>query len=139
MTKEEFEKIISKALADFPAYFLEKMKNVAIIVQDEPDKFQKQQLGYSSGNCILGLYEGVPQIQRYHYNKVAPDKITFFQNNIERIANRDLLFRAKREKRFCRAERGRFLNIKQSIKEILWHEIGHHFGMTEEEIRKYQK
>jgi len=121
MIKEAFEKIISKALADFPVYFLEKMKNVAIVVQDEPDEFQKQQSGYSSGNCLLGLYEGVPQIQRYHYNKVAPDKITFFQNNIERMANHNLL------------------NIKQLIKEILWHEIGHHFGMTEEEIRKYQK
>jgi predicted Zn-dependent protease with MMP-like domain len=63
----------------------------------------------------------VPQIKRYHYNKVAPDKITFFQNNIERTANYDLL------------------NIKQSIREILWHEIGHHFGMTEEEIQKYHK
>jgi len=121
MIKEEFEKIISDALVDFPAYFLEKMKNVAIAVQNEPDDFQKQQLGYSSGNCLLGLYEGVPQIKRYHYNKVAPDKITFFQNNIERIANHDLF------------------NIKQLIKETLWHEIGHHFGMTEEEVRKYQK
>lgn len=121
MSKEEFEKIVSQALEVFPEYFKQKMKNVAIIVQDKPDEFQKQQLGYSSGNCILGLYEGVPQIQRYHYNKVAPDKITFFQNNIERIANHDLL------------------NIKQSIKEILWHEIGHHFGMTEEEIQKYHK
>jgi len=121
MNEEDFEKIISDALVDFPVYFLEKMKNVAIIVQDEPDEFQKQQLGYSSGNCILGLYEGVPQIKRYHYNKVAPDKITFFQNNIERTANHELF------------------NIKQSIKEILWHEIGHHFGMTEEEIQKYQK
>ncbi|MFA5392210.1 MAG: metallopeptidase family protein [Candidatus Paceibacterota bacterium] len=121
MTKKEFEKIISDGLADFPAYFLDKMKNVAIIVQDEPDNFQKQQLGYSSGNCILGLYEGVPQIQRYNYDKVAPDKITFFQNNIEMIANSNLL------------------NIKQLIRETLWHEIGHHFGMTEEEIKKYQK
>ena len=120
MTKEEFEKIISDALADFPAYFLEKMKNVAIIVQDEPDEFQRQQLGYSSGNCMLGLYEGVPQIKRYNYNRVAPDKITFFQNNIERIANNN------------------DDNIKQLITETLWHEIGHHFGMTEEEIRKYQ-
>jgi len=119
MIKEEFEKIISDALADFPAYFLEKMKNVAIIVQDEPDEFQKRQLGYSSGNCLLGLYEGVPQIKRYNYNKVAPDKITFFQNNIERIANHDLF------------------NIKQLIKETLWHEIGHHFGMNEKEVQKF--
>ncbi len=121
MTKEEFEKIISDALIDFPEYFKEKMKNVAVTLQAEPDDFQKQQSGYSSGNCLLGLYEGVPQIQRYNYDKIVPDKITLFQNNIERIANSNLEA------------------IKQLVKETLWHEIGHHFGMTEEEVQDFTR
>jgi predicted Zn-dependent protease with MMP-like domain len=121
MTKEEFEEIISEALINFPEHFKEKMKNVAVTLQVEPDDFQKQQSGYSSGNCLLGLYEGVPQIQRYNYDKIVPDKITLFQNNIERVAN----FEPKA--------------IKQLIKETLWHEIGHHFGMTEEEVQNFIK
>jgi methionine--tRNA ligase beta chain len=118
MTKEKFEDLISKALKQLPYRFLNKLKNVAIIVQNEPSEFQKQQLGYSSGGCILGLYEGVPQIKRQHYNQAAPDKITLFQKNIERAAEKD------EEK------------IKEIVQGTVWHEIAHHFGMNEEEIQK---
>ncbi|NMB92353.1 MAG: metallopeptidase family protein [Parcubacteria group bacterium] len=119
MTKEEFENLITAALTFFPQHFREQMKNVAIIIQDEPDDFQKQQLGYSSGDYLLGLYEGVPQIKRQNYNKAVPDKITFFQNNIERISG------------------GNQESIKQIIIETLWHEIGHHFGMDEAQVRNF--
>jgi predicted Zn-dependent protease with MMP-like domain len=119
MTQIEFEALITQALQHFPQYFRDKMKNVAVVIQNDPDEFQKRQLGYSSGNCILGLYEGVPQIKRQNYNSVAPDKITFFKNNIERIANNEPDI------------------IKQLIIETLWHEIGHHFGMDEKEVREF--
>ena len=118
MGKEKFEDLISEALKKLPYRFLNKLKNVAIIVQDKPSEFQKQQLGYSSGGCILGLYEGVPQIKRQHYNRAAPDKITLFQKNIENAAGGD------EEK------------IKEIVQGTVWHEIAHHFGMNEEEIQK---
>jgi methionine--tRNA ligase beta chain len=118
MGKERFEDLISESLKKLPYRFLNKLKNVAIIAQDKPSEFQKQQLGYSSGGCILGLYEGVPQIKRQHYNRAAPDKITLFQKNIENAAGGD------EEK------------IKEIVQETVWHEIAHHFGMNEEEIQK---
>lgn len=118
MDKIKFEELISQALKKIPYHFLNKMGNLAIVAQDEPSEFQKEKSGYSSGNCLLGLYEGVPQIKRGYYNRAAPDKITFFQHNIERVANND-------------GER-----IKQIVEETVWHEIGHHFGLDEEEIRQ---
>ena len=118
MEKETFEDLISESLKKLPYRFLNKLKNVAIITQDKPSEFQRQQLGYSSGGCILGLYEGVPQIKRQHYNKATPDKITLFQKNIERAAGNN------KEK------------IKEIVQETVWHEIAHHFGMNEEEIQK---
>jgi len=118
MGKEKFEDLISQALKKLPYQFLNKLKNVAIIAQNEPSEFQKQQLGYSSGGCILGLYEGVPQIKRQHYNRATPDKITLFQKNIERAAGNN------EEK------------IKEIVQGTVWHEIAHHFGMNEEEIQK---
>ena len=118
MGKEKFEDLISEALKKLPYRFLNKLKNVAIIVQNKPSEFQKQQLGYSSGGCILGLYEGVPQIKRQHYNRAVPDKITLFQKNIENAAGGD------EEK------------IKEIVQGTVWHEIAHHFGMNEEEIQK---
>jgi methionine--tRNA ligase beta chain len=118
MEKEKFEDLISQSLKKLPYRFLNKLKNVAIIAQDKPSEFQRKQLGYSSGGCILGLYEGVPQIKRQHYNRAAPDKITLFQKNIERAAGNN------EEK------------IKKIVPETVWHEIAHHFGMNEEEIQK---
>jgi len=91
---------------------------LSIIAQDKPSEFQKQQLGYSSGGCILGLYEGVPQIKRQYYNRAAPDKVTLFQKNIENAAG------------------GNEEKIKDIVQETVWHEIAHHFGMNEEEIQK---
>lgn len=118
MEKENFEKIISQALKKLPYRFLNKLKNVAIVAQDNPTEFQRKQVGYSSAGCILGLYEGVPQIKRGYYHKAAPDKITLFQRNIERTAN-------NKEER-----------IKQIIEQTVWHEIAHHFGMDEQEVQK---
>ena len=121
MEKEKFKDLISQALKKIPYHFLNKMGNIAIVSQDEPTEFQKEKSGYTTAGCLLGLYEGVPQIKRGYYNRAAPDKITFFQNNIERAANND-------------KER-----IKQIIGETIWHEIGHHFGLDEEEIKQRLK
>lgn len=118
MDKKEFESMISKSLKRLPYRFLNKLKNVAIIAQNEPSEFQKKQLGYSAGGCILGLYEGVPQIKRGYYYRAAPDKITLFQKNIERAADNN------EEK------------IKEIVQGTVWHEIAHHFGMDEEEIKE---
>jgi methionine--tRNA ligase beta chain len=118
MDKIKFEELISQSLKKIPYHFLNRMGNLAIVSQDEPTDFQKEKSGYSSGGCLLGLYEGVPQIKRGYYNKATPDKITLFQKNIERAADNN-------EER-----------MKQIIEETVWHEIGHHFGLNEDEIRK---
>ena len=118
MEKERFEDLISQTLKKLPYRFLNKLKNIAIVAQNEPSEFQRQQLGYSSGGSILGLYEGVPQIKRGYYYRAAPDKITLFQKNIEKVTNNN-------EER-----------IKEIVQETVWHEIAHHFGMNEEEIQK---
>ncbi|MDD3548784.1 MAG: metallopeptidase family protein [Candidatus Pacebacteria bacterium] len=121
MTKERFQTIVDEALKNFPVYFLEKLKNVAIVIEDEPSDFQKRQLGYTDGNCLLGLYEGIPQTKRGIYNKAMPDKISLFQKNIE------IFSEGKEEK------------IIKIVYDTIWHEIAHHFGLGEEEIREISK
>lgn len=117
MTKEQFEQLVSEATQGLPKEFLEKLENVAIVIQDYPSQFQLSKVGYKKKECILGLYEGVPQYRRGNYNRALPDKITLFQKNIEQIA-------------------GDESKVKDIIEETLWHEIGHHWGMNEEEVQK---
>ncbi|MGC8880760.1 MAG: metallopeptidase family protein [Minisyncoccia bacterium] len=118
MLKEDFEKLVIEVTKNLPSKFLEKLKNVAIVVQEEPDKYQLKQGGYLRNAFLLGLYEGVPQNKRGYYNRALPDKISLFQKNIEKISG------------------GEIENIKKVIRNTLWHEIGHHLGFTEEELQK---
>ncbi len=117
--EEKFEEFIEEALKEFPKKILKEIKNLTICVEDEPTPFQLEKLGKRKNFLILGLYEGYPQIKRGKYAQVLPDKITIFRKPIERVA--------KTEK-----------EIKEIVRRTVWHEIGHHFGLNEEEITKIQ-
>jgi predicted Zn-dependent protease with MMP-like domain len=116
MEKKDFEKLVTEAFRELPNWVLEKLKNVAIVIEDYPSDFQLKNLE-SSNKFLLGLYEGVPQIERKYYNRALPDKITLFYKNFEKECGDNLKI------------------LKRKIKEVLKHEIAHHFGFKEEEIQ----
>jgi len=120
MTEEEFEKIVEEGIRVIPKRFLEKLENVDICIEEEPTPFQFKKLRAKKNSLILGLYEGIPQTKRRRYAQVLPDKITIFKKPIERIA---------------RSEN----NIKEIVKNTVWHEIAHHFGMNEKRVREVEK
>jgi len=120
MEKKDFEKLVSEAFLELPTWILEKLKNVAIVIEDYPSDFQLKNLE-SSNKFLLGLYEGVPQIERKYYNRALPDKITLFYKNFEKECGDNLKI------------------LKRKIKEVLKHEIAHHFGFKEEEIKKKER
>ncbi len=120
MEAEEFEKLVREGIEEIPKKFLGMLENVDIVVEEEPTSFQKRKLGYRKNSLILGLYEGIPRIKRANYAQVLPDKITIFKNSIEQVAS-------SRE------------SIKKIVRETVWHEIAHHFGLSEEEIRRKER
>ncbi|MDA3815716.1 MAG: metallopeptidase family protein [Patescibacteria group bacterium] len=114
----EFEKMVSEGIEAIPERFLKKLDNVAIVIEDEPTLSQKEKLHLKKGWTLFGLYEGVPQISRgSHYGAVLPDKITIFRKSILKAA-RDIQ------------------HVKEIVKNTVWHEIAHHFGMNEDEVRQ---
>ena len=129
MIYEKFEKLVEEEIKAIPKRFLEKLDNVEIIIEDEPNfcQLEKLKVRQKQGLMILGLYEGVPQTKRWHYSQVLPDKITIFKNSIERVAR-------------SRQRRGSPEAAEQEIKEIIkntiWHEIAHHFGSDEKRVRE---
>jgi len=117
LSRKKFEKIVAEGIRAIPERFLKKLNNVAIIIEEEPTSEQKRRLKLRGG-ILLGLYEGVPQARRgAGYTTVAPDKITIFQKSIEALA---------------RDEK----NIREIVKNTVWHEIAHHFGMDEPRVRQ---
>lgn len=120
MTKEEFEEIVKEGIGAVPKRFLEKLNNVDICIEEEATLFQLKKLKVKKNSLVFGLYEGIPQIKRRHYAQVLPDKITIFKKPIEKIA---------------RSED----DIKEIVKNTVWHEIAHHFGMDEKRVRELEK
>jgi len=117
LSRKKFEKIVAEGIGSIPERFLRKLNNVAIVVEVEPTPEQKRKLKLRGG-LLLGLYEGVPQARRgAGYTAVAPDKITIFQKSIEALA---------------RDEK----DVREIVKNTVWHEIAHHFGMDESRVRQ---
>lgn len=122
MQAEEFEKLVADAIKRFPDNIKEKINNVVFMVENEVRDRKRKEQNIMLNQTLLGLYQGVPRTSRGEgYSYVLPDKITIFQKSIENLCGGDP------EK------------IKEMVYEVVWHEVGHHFGFSEVGIRKLEK
>ena len=112
-----FEEMVKEGIEAIPKRFLEKLDNVDIVIEDEPTSYQLSKLRVRKSAIIFGLYEGIPQTKRGPYGQVLPDKITIFQKPIEEAASSEE-------------------EIREIVKNTVWHEIAHHFGMDEKRVRE---
>jgi predicted Zn-dependent protease with MMP-like domain len=120
MTREEFRSLVDEALATIPERFRDAMQNIAVVVEDEPSARTLDDVGIVPPDTLLGLYEGTPLTERqWAHGNVLPDKITLYQDPIEDSSS-------DREDTII------------AIAETLIHEIGHYFGLSEEEIEEIE-
>ncbi len=118
---EVFEKLVDQGIKDIPKAFLDKLENVEIVIEEEPNQEQLRKLKMRKGTVLFGLYEGVPLTKRWSYGQVLPDKITIFKKPMEQVSQ------------------GFESRIREMVKETVWHEIAHHFGMDEAMVRRAEK
>ena len=110
MKEEDFEKLVAEALDDLPEAIRKKIDNVEVTVEMGSARWP-----------YLGLYQGVPQTAYGRgFGMLLPDKITVFQLPLERTA------RSREE-------------LKEAVKNVIWHEIAHHFGFSEKGVRRLEK
>lgn len=120
MDRSTFEEIVDQAFDKLPDNFKQAIENVAIVVEDYPSDEIIRTMKIQSRYNLLGLYQGVPLKGRgpwYGMTAITPDKISLYQKNIEAVCHN-------------------ISEIEQKIVEVLIHEIGHYFGMSEKEIRE---
>lgn len=120
MSREEFEKLAHEGFLLIPEKFRAKIKNVALLTEDEPSEELRRQEGLREGETLLGLYRGVPNTERgdtYGFGETLPDTITLFKLPIEEAAGDDPE------------------GIRKIVAETIWHEYAHYFGMDEEAVR----
>lgn len=117
MDAREFDELVERALAKVPKRFRARMRNLAMVVENEPSKSQLRKLGGSPGTTLLGLYEGRPLTERSVSDGFAlPDRITLFQGPHERLARSPD-------------------HLRELVEDTVWHEVAHYFGMDERQVR----
>jgi len=121
MTRSEFEQQVGHALALIPRRFRKAMRNIAIVVEDEPAPALLAEMEIEPPDTLFGLYQGTPLTERsWDFGNALPDRILLFQGPHEREAADDD-------------------DLVASIAETLIHEIGHYFGLSEDEIEAIEE
>lgn len=110
MDRRRFEELVEQALERLPEVFRARLTNVAIMVEDYPPGEPERK------GLLLGLFHGVPRTEKSVFQATPPDRIFLYQKNIEAICSTDE-------------------EIRQEIRKTLLHELGHYFGMSEDELR----
>jgi len=113
-----FEKVLRQAIDDLPGMFREALRNVAIVVENRPPDWLLEELGIPQGETLYGFYHGIPLPERSVLDSGnLPDKISVYRGPLEGD------FRDPGE-------------LARQIRTTLLHEIGHYFGMDEEDLSR---
>jgi predicted Zn-dependent protease with MMP-like domain len=120
MKRARFERLVAEAVELIPPHFRREIRNLALVVEDEPSAELLEEMEIEPPDTLYGLYQGVPLPERgWAHGNALPDQITIFQRPIEED---------------CEDED----EIRVAIGETLIHEVGHYFGLSEEEIEEIE-
>jgi predicted Zn-dependent protease with MMP-like domain len=121
VTRAEFERLVAEAVALIPKRFRKEIKNLALVVEDAPSLDLLLEMDIEPPDSLYGLYQGTPLTERlWAHGNQLPDRITLFQEPIEAD---------------CEDED----EVRAVIGETLIHEVGHYFGMSEEQIEEIEE
>lgn len=121
MENDAFAILVREAVQTLPTEFRSVLDNIEITIEDEPNAMQLRKLHIKNHQTLFGLYEGVPKTRRgSSYGMVLPDKITIFKNPIVGYGWDEE-------------------QMREHVRDVVLHEIGHHFGLSDLEIRRAGK
>ncbi len=114
ITNERFERLVSEALDMLPRRYLKLIRNVVVLIEEEPAPQLLEELGMEAGSELFGLYSGIPLGHE-----------SFFDTG-GRVPPQILIFRGP-ILRHCASEN----EVRKEIMRTVMHEVGHHFGLTD--------
>jgi predicted Zn-dependent protease with MMP-like domain len=121
MQRKRFERLVDDAVRSIPKRFRDAVHNLAIVVEDEPPDDVLDDMEIDPPDTLFGLYQGTPLTERGStYGNTLPDRITLYQGPIEDACDSDD-------------------DIVTCIGETLIHELGHYFGLSEDEIEEIEE
>jgi predicted Zn-dependent protease with MMP-like domain len=115
MERERFVRLVERVLDSLPTQFRERIHNLAVLVEDRPPKNVAQRNGRRG--LVLGIFQGVPATQKSVFAlSHGPNRIVLYQKNIEAVCSSDA-------------------EICHEVRQTVLHELGHYFGMDEEQLK----
>lgn len=119
ISEKRFKKIVSEAIDGIPPPYINRLENVAFIIEDLPTSSQSQQLGLRCHDLLFGLYEGIPLPQRMGTTKLLPDKIILFKQPLAMVSRDES-------------------ELKKHIQNTIWHEVAHYYGLDHRRIHELE-
>ncbi len=114
--REAFETMVAEALDALPAFFRDRLENLAIVVEEWPDRHTLDSAGLRDRRQLLGLYHGIPLTARTtEYGLVPPDKISIYRQPI--------MLEAQDEE-----------DLREVVRHTLFHEVAHYFGIDDSRL-----
>ncbi|HEY6325229.1 MAG TPA: metallopeptidase family protein [Candidatus Cybelea sp.] len=116
LTRDEFERVVDEAIESLPKRFADLVDNVVIAVEEEPTAEDLESLDDDAADVeLLGIYRGVALTERSHDDPLMPDEIAVFRGPINRVTHS-------------------WHEAVEEIRETVMHELGHYFGLSDEEM-----
>ena len=116
MKREDFVKVVEETLDSLPRQFRRLIRNVAVLVEDFPAS-QLSAHPEQQPRMLLGLFYGVPKTMKSNFDlPTGPDQIVLYQRNIEAVCTNEA-------------------EVREQIRLTVIHELGHYFGMDEEQLK----
>ena len=121
--RRRFDRLLDQVVSELPEHLMELLEEVPVVVEDEPSRKLKRELGLEDDEDLCGLHSGVALTQRsVERSGDLPSQIMLFRGPIMRQA-------AERDEPSLEA-------LEQEIRITLHHEIGHHFGLGEDDLEQ---
>ena len=119
MDRERFRELVAEALEELPEPFLDRLHNVAVVVEDEPSPELLADLGlHPRSDTLFGLYQGTPLSERGDTaHMLLPDRIVIYYRPLVHA---------------CRTPRA----LRREVQKTVIHEVAHFFGLDEDEIAR---
>jgi predicted Zn-dependent protease with MMP-like domain len=116
LSRAEFEKLVEKAIGELPELFRSRLENVVIAIEDEPTDEDYELTGTPEDEDLFGIFRGPMRTEMsWDMLPTLPPQAVVFRGPILRntSSNREAV---------------------KEIKDTLVHELGHYFGLEDDEM-----
>ena len=117
VSPEEFEALVQTAVRRLPSPYRRLLDNISVVVEEEPSQDVLDEMDLESEDDLLGLYTGTAKGEESFFDPAGhlPARVIIYRGPIMRL---------------CRTKD----EVIQEVQDTVAHEIGHHFGLDDDEM-----